>query len=191
MISSIAGFLRYFDAVHRRALRDVAALPTEADGWTPAVGEGEGAWSINTLVGHICGSRLYFASAYCGEGWISPIPPDVSNRDQWLPALESTAADLHASLDDTPDSWLERKVRMIDTDAALSGWRVLMMMVEHEIHHRSQIDTYAGLNGWPVPDIYGRSAETIIQLQPGQVEQHRKQENSQNRVDSSLTAEGS
>ena len=40
---------------------------------------------------------------------------------------------------------------MIDSDGALSGWRILMMMLEHDIHHRSQIDTYAGINGWDVP----------------------------------------
>jgi uncharacterized damage-inducible protein DinB len=168
MISSIESFLRYFDAVHRRAMRDVAALPAEADGWSPARGQGEAGWSINTLVGHMAGSRLYFASAYRGEGWISPLPPDVSRRDLWLPALESSAAALHASLEGTPDAWLQRKVAMIDSDGALSGWRVLMMMVEHDIHHRSQIDTYAGMNGWPVPDIYGRSAETIGTLQDAQ-----------------------
>jgi len=38
-------------------------------------------------------------------------------------------------------------------------------MVEHEVHHRSQIDTYAGLEGWPVPDIFGRSAEDIAARQ--------------------------
>ena len=27
------------------------------------------------------------------------------------------------------------------------------MLVEHEVHHRSQFDTYAGLNGWSPPDI--------------------------------------
>jgi hypothetical protein len=43
-----------------------------------------------------------------------------------------------------------------------------MMMLEHEVHHRSQIDTYAGLEGWPVPDIFGRSAETISALQPAE-----------------------
>ena len=88
MISSITSFLRYFDAVHRRALRDIAALPPEADGWTPpagavrvsGAGQGEGAWSINTLIGHIAGSRLYFASAYKGEGWISPPPPSTVSR---------------------------------------------------------------------------------------------------------------
>jgi len=36
------------------------------------------------------------------------------------------------------------------------------------VHHRSQIDTYAGLQGWPVPDIFGRSAESINALQDAQ-----------------------
>jgi hypothetical protein len=43
MISDIESFLRYFDAVHRPALRDIAALPAEAERWTPPRGEGENA----------------------------------------------------------------------------------------------------------------------------------------------------
>jgi uncharacterized damage-inducible protein DinB len=173
MITSIEGFLQYFDAVHRRAMRDVGALPPEADGWAPPAGKGEGAWSINVLVGHMAGARLYFASAYRGEGWISPPPPDVGTRERWLPALDESARQLRSVLEDTPDAWLQRKVAMIDSDGALSGWRVLMMMLEHDIHHRSQIDTYAGLNGWPVPDIYARSAETIGGLQDAERAKHR------------------
>jgi uncharacterized damage-inducible protein DinB len=165
MFTSIDAFLTYFDAVNRRALRDINALPAEADGWSPGAGTGEQAWGINTLVGHIAGSRLYFASAYRGEGWISPAPPDTSSRALWAPALEESATQLREALAGTPDAWLRRKIPMIDSNGALSGWRVLMMMLEHDIHHRSQIDTYAGLNGWDVPDIYGRSAETIIGLQ--------------------------
>ncbi len=172
MFVSIDAFLKYFDAVNRRALRDIGALPPEADGWTPEVAEGEYAWSINTLIGHMAGSRLYFASAYQGAGWISPAPPDVSARDRWRPAIAESAEELHRQLDDTPDAWLERNIPMIDTDGTLSGWRVLMMMLEHDIHHRSQIDTYAGLNGWPVPDIYERSAEKIGGLQDAQREKH-------------------
>jgi uncharacterized damage-inducible protein DinB len=172
MITSISSFLRYFDAVHRRAMRDIAALPPEADGWAPQHGDGEGAWSINVLVGHMAGSRLYFANAYRGEGWISPQPPDTSRREHWLPALDESARVFTSVLADTPDAWLQRKVAMIDSDGALSGWRVLMMMVEHDIHHRSQIDTYAGLNGWPVPDIYNRSAETIGSLQATERQKH-------------------
>ena len=68
MFTSIDAFLKYFDTVHRRALRDIGALPVGADGWRPSAGEGEYAWSINQIVGHMASSRLYFASAYRGEG---------------------------------------------------------------------------------------------------------------------------
>lgn len=171
MFRSIEAFLTYFDAVHRRAVRDVGMLPPEADGWRPPSGSGEGAWSVNQIVGHMAASRLYFVSAYRGEGWIAPSPPDVSSRDRWVPALEESARDVHRLLEGTPDTWLDRKIPMIDTEGALSGWRILAMLVEHDIHHRSQLDTYAGLNGWPVPDIFGRSAERIAALQ---AEQRRK-----------------
>jgi uncharacterized damage-inducible protein DinB len=172
MFTSIHAFLRYFEAVNRRAMRDIAALPPDASGWTPATGEGEKAWSINKIIGHMAGSRLYFASAYTGRGWISPPPPDVSTPQRWLPALQHSAETLRELLSPTPDAWLERKVDMIDTASTLSGWRILAMMVEHDIHHRSQIDTYAGLNGWDVPHIYGRSAETITTLQETQRDRH-------------------
>lgn len=172
MIRSIREFLNYFDAVNRRAMRDIAALPPEADGWAPPAGEGENAWDINTLVGHMAGSRLYFANAYAGKGWISPPPPDTSSRDLWVPALERSAAELRSFLEDTPDHWLNRKVSMIDTEGSLSGWRILMMLIEHDVHHRSQIDTYARMNGWDVPQIFGRRAEQISALQPAQRAKH-------------------
>lgn len=172
MITSITAFLRYFDAVNRRAVRDIGALPPAADGWRPATGEGEKAWSINTLVGHMAGSRLYFASAYAGKGWVTEAPPDVHARELWVPAIENSAAALRAELAGTPDAWLERKVEMIDSGAALSGWRILLMMLEHDIHHRSQIDTYAGINGWDVPQIFARTAEAIEGLQPAQRAKH-------------------
>ena len=41
MLTSMGDFLRYFGSINRRAMRDVGALPPEAEGWAPAVGEGE------------------------------------------------------------------------------------------------------------------------------------------------------
>ena len=112
MYRSTEAFLKYFDAVSRRAVRDIAALPPAADGWKPATGEGEKAWGINTLVGHMAGSRLYFASAYSGKGWISPPPPDVSSRDSWVPALEQSATEFRFLVEKTPDEWLDRNVEI-------------------------------------------------------------------------------
>ena len=174
MFSDLDSFLRYFRSVNRRAVRDVTALPPAADGWTPTGGEGENAWSINKLIGHMCGSRLYFASAYRLEGWISPEPPDVGRAQLWAPALDASFERFCELVGEVGADGLSRQVPMIDTpDGSLTGWRVLMMMLEHDIHHRSQIDTYAGLNGWEPPDIYFRSAETIENLQDAQREKYR------------------
>jgi uncharacterized damage-inducible protein DinB len=174
MITDIASYLRFFDTVRRRTERDVAALPPQAAAWQPPLSAGENGWSIGEIVGHIGATRLYFASAYRGEGWIMA-PAEVDRADQatWLPWLQASAERFVASLRDTPDEWLNRRIEMIDTPGALSGWRMLMMMLEHEVHHRSQIDTYAGLQGWPVPDIFGRSAEAVAEQQPAQRARHR------------------
>ena len=174
MFTGIDAFLRYFRSVNRRAVRDVTALPPEADGWTPEGGEGENAWPINKIIGHMAGSRLYFASAYRGEGWISPPPPDVSRPELWAPALDASFEEFSRLATEPGDAGLSREIEMIDTPGAtLKGWRVLMMMMEHDIHHRSQIDTYAGMNGWDPPDIYHRSAEAIEERQDEQRRKHR------------------
>ena len=174
MISDIASYLRFFDGVHRRTERDVAALPEAAAAWRSPASGGEGEWSIGQIVGHIGSARLYFASAYRGEGWIT-VPPGLDANDQrtWIPWLQASAERFSARLKDTPNEWLTRRIDTIDTPGStLSGWRLLMMMIEHEVHHRSQIDTYAGLLGWPVPHIFNRSAETIDALQNEQRARH-------------------
>ena len=33
------------------------------------------------------------------------------------------------------------------------------------MHHRSEIDPYAGLRGWDVPQMYGRTKEQIDEIQ--------------------------
>ena len=140
MFKDVETYLRYYGGLHKRSLRDVGALPLEAANYRPNAGDGENAWSIGEIVRHMGGARLYFARAYRGEGWVFDFP---------LRPCESQA------------DWLTRRVQMIDTEGTLPGWRILMMCLEHEVHHRSQIDTYAGLQGWDPPHIYGRSAEQV------------------------------
>jgi uncharacterized damage-inducible protein DinB len=182
MITDLVSYLRYFGGVRRRTARDVAALPPAAAAWHPparADETGEAGWSIGQIVDHIGASRLYFASAYRGEGWVG-IQPDPRRSDQatWLPWLEESAARFVELVKDTPPEWLTRRIDAMDTPAdtpgsRLSGWRILMMMIEHEVHHRSQIDAYAGLQGWRVPDIFDRSAEDVAAHAAEQRAKHR------------------
>ncbi|HKC98778.1 MAG TPA: DinB family protein [Methylomirabilota bacterium] len=175
MITDIESYLRFFDSVRRRTERDVAALPPQAAAWRPPAASGEAGWGIGQLVEHIGGSRLYFASAYRGEGWLFS-PADIDRADQrtWLPWLQSSAERFAALLRETPAAWLTRRIEMIDTPGTLPGWRLLMMMLEHEVHHRSQIDTYAGLQGWNVPQIFERSFESVTALQAEQRARHAR-----------------
>jgi uncharacterized damage-inducible protein DinB len=176
MITDMAGYLKYFDGVRRRTERDVAALPAGASAWTPPAREGEAGWGIGQIVSHIGATRLYFASAYRGEGWVwGTSEADPGDQSTWLPWLRASASRFAELLADTPPDWLQRRVDTIDTPGAtIAGWRLLMMMVEHEVHHRSQIDAYAGLQGWPVPDIFNRSAESIDALQDAQRARHAR-----------------
>jgi len=87
MLTSIEDFVRYYQGVNRRAMRDVAALPPEAEGWRPPAGEGEQAWDIGQLVGHIVDTRRMFLSVYRDEGWRMALPVALP-RVRWVPELE-------------------------------------------------------------------------------------------------------
>ena len=171
MISDVASFVRYFAGIHRRTVRDVSALPSEAETWRPATGDGENAWGIPEIVRHIAEARMFFASAYAAEGWVwDPWPEPVDAKPTWVPALERSADDLAARLDGTPDDWLGRKIEAIGGEGnAISGWRALMMLTEHEVHHRAQISAYAGLNGWPVHQTFDRNNEWVIERREEQL----------------------
>ena len=173
MITDVESFLRFFDSVRRRTERDIAALPPAAAAWRPPPASGEAGWGIGELVGHIGAVRLYFASAYRGEGWLLTEPDiDRTRQETWVPWLRTSAERFVTLMRETPAAWLTRRIEMIDTPGALPGWRLLMMMLEHEVHHRSQIDTYAGLQGWPVPQIFERTYESISALQPEERARH-------------------
>ena len=169
MINDPEAFLHYFRSVHRRTLRDIEALPPPAATWEPSRGEGEKGWGIAQVVHHIAESRIYFASAYTGKGWrYDWRPTSTKKQSDWVGALEASAVEFQKQISGTPAEWMNRRIKMIDTDGTLSGWRIMMMLLEHEVHHRSQIDTYAGLEGWDVPQIYGRTREQIDDLQDKQ-----------------------
>lgn len=46
---------------------------------------------------------------------------------------------------------------------AITLWKWLRAMIEHEIHHRGQIFIYLGLLGETAPPLYGLTAEQVLQ----------------------------
>jgi uncharacterized damage-inducible protein DinB len=165
LIADIPSFLRYFEGVHGRTTRDVGSLPEEAEAWKPPPSDDEeSSWGIPEIVTHIAEARVFFASAFSGDGWVWDSWPDgLERREAWVPALDASFAKLSARLADADEGRLLHRIDPIAKEGRqLSGWRVLMMMAEHEVHHRSQLETYAGLNGWPVNQLFGRTNEWVV-----------------------------
>lgn len=165
MIADVPSFIRYFEGVHGRTVRDVASLPDEAESWRPPTSQDEeSSWGPPEIVRHLAEARLFFVGAYLGKGWVwDPWPDRLDRKDGWIPALDVSLAAVTARLTEAPVERLRERVDAIAREGpGLSGWRVLMMMVEHEVHHRSQLATYAGLNGWPVNQIFGRTNEWVV-----------------------------
>ena len=178
MISDVTSFLRWFEGVHRRTLRDVSILPSEAETWSPHAVSGEEAWGVPHLVQHLAEGRLYFAEAFAGRGWVwDQWPRELRGREGWGPALDDSMQELRARLESAPADRLDAKIELIgDPGRTISGWRVLMMMAEHEIAHRAQIGAYAGLNGWPVAQIFDRENEWVRAQRDDQVRRYRTNE---------------
>ncbi len=165
MITDVPSFLRYYEGIHRRTVRDVGALPESAERWKPPVRDaGEASWGVPEIVRHIAEARAFFAGAFLDGGWVwEPWPEPLERSATWVPALERSWTDFAEALSDVPDDAVRRRLPMIDEpDRTISAWRALMMLSEHEVHHRSQIATYAGLNGWPVHQTFGRTNEWVV-----------------------------
>jgi len=167
LTDGITGFLSYFRGLNRRAVRDFGTLAAEAETWRPPAGQGEDSWDVGQVVAHMAMSRLFFARAYTELRWEpEQWPEPTRTRAEWVAALDGSAARLQELLERTPDDWLGRPVEMLD-GRPVTGWRVLLLLVEHEVHHRSQVQTYAGLYGWGTQHIFGRSAEAANLRPPG------------------------
>jgi uncharacterized damage-inducible protein DinB len=164
VITDVESWIKWFDGVNRRAMRDIGGLDDSVLDWKPELGDGEASWTVRELVGHMATSRLFFAQAFSGGEW------GMGSNDHGLTGIESCVKLLADSAQETAglvrqggDAALTVRVPSFDDPTiTIAGWRMLMMIAEHDIHHRSQVMAYAGLNGWPVQQIFGRSYEEVV-----------------------------
>ena len=156
MFTDMDAYLKYFDGICRRTARDVAALPAEAAQWRPPVIGDESGWSIGQIVSHIGSSRLYFASAYRGEGWVWDAWPNrLPARDTWEPALER--APQHVANETLLESLDQRREEALDHEPL---GRVLGQAVGAQVEQLLRIDL-RHRRGVGAPHVVG------LDLQPG------------------------
>ena len=159
MISDIPSFIGYFDGVRRRTGNYLRTLPPDRIDWAPRAGE----FTCGDLIRHLAAGEQMFVGTVVNARWAYPghagTPGDTLAG--LLTALEQGHATAMAQLRGLPDSVLREPRPTLD-GPPLKAWRLLMAMVEHEIHHRSQLAMYLTLLGVTPPHIYGLGVEDVI-----------------------------
>ena len=160
MIQDIARFIGYFESIRRRTMTFVQAIPSDRFEWRPAPGE----FTCGELVRHIAAAEQMYVGLVLTGRW-----QYAGHADEASASAEATLAGLsagHASamerLRQLPDAELSQLRPALGDGPPIKVWRWLMAMVEHEVHHRSQLAMYLTLMGATPPQIYGMGVEDVI-----------------------------
>ena len=158
MITSIGEFVGYFRGVRRRTRAAVDRLTPDLLDWRPRAGE----WTCGEVVRHLIGAERFFVTKVVEDRWTDDLDPGAPLP---LDALRRRMEDVHreemARLAGVPDARLQQ--RMADLDGgSVRAWRFLMAMVEHEVHHRSQLDSYLSAAAVEPPQLYGYRMEEVV-----------------------------
>lgn len=161
MIQDIQSFIAYFGGIRRRTNTFIKAIPPDQIDWLPRQNE----FTCGDIARHLAAAEKMFVNAVVNEHWEYEGHDRSLARslDETLAYLETVHVNTMMLLSTMPDTAL------YDLYATLNGppvkaWRILMAMVEHEVHHRSQLASYLMLMGIEPPQIYGINVEEITTL---------------------------
>src|SRR5271165_2597856 len=154
-MSEATSLLEYFGKVHQRTMRVARTIPVDKVEWRAR----EGAFSPGDLVRHIAVTNRYtFAENIQGK------PSRYATHGTELAAVLEFAEQLHLETAAifsglSEDQW-NSKVQTAD-GAPITRWKLLRLMLEHEVHHRGELYAYLGLLEVTVPPLYGLTSEEL------------------------------
>jgi uncharacterized damage-inducible protein DinB len=164
VINSTSDFIRYFEGIRRRTLNYLQVLPPDRLDWSPKPGE----FTCGDILRHLAAAESMFVGVVIEGRWkySGHEASGSQDLDELLRLLETGHLQAMERLGQLADDQLY-ELRPSIKGHPLKAWRWLMAMVEHEIHHRSQLAVYLSLMGVQPPHIYGLGVEDIIALATG------------------------
>lgn len=159
MIEHIDQFTPYFESIRQRTLKYIRTIPPDQVDWSP----GEGEFTCGDIVRHLAATEQMFVGAVVTGQWgyaghDRSASPDLEMMVAHLETIHGAAL---AALQTLSHSALYEP-RPTLNGPPMKAWRLLMAMVEHEIHHRSQLAMYLSLMGITPPHLYGLGVEDVI-----------------------------
>jgi uncharacterized damage-inducible protein DinB len=158
-IRSVTQFLDYWDSLRGRTRRVVTCIPPERIEWTHRAG----AFTLGDLVRHLAAIERYMyaetvagrPSRYAGCG-----RELADGYDAVLSYLDRLDGESKAIIATLTDADLERKCQT-PAGIAITTWKWLRAMCEHEAHHRGQIYLMLNMLGVRTPPLYGLTSEEV------------------------------
>jgi uncharacterized damage-inducible protein DinB len=158
-ITTIDPFLKYFSNIRERTLRVARTIPPDQINWSPAPNK----FTFADILRHIAVTERYM--------FAENIQNKPSRYTTHGPELAATHEEIFALLDRLHAESMEIFARLSDADlqtkcttpggAAITTWKWLRSMTEHEIHHRGQLYIYLGILDVPTPPLYGLTSEQV------------------------------
>lgn len=151
-----AGLIAYVERVHGRTREVAKQLPDRLVGWRPRPGE----FSAGELVLHLVNTRRMNLMRLAGEPHLyagHAVPFGARSADL-LAALDSSAAEVAEHLAATD---LAGPVAIAPMGSGFAWQIVLGGLIEHEVHHRSQLCDYLAAAGIEPPALYGLHVEDL------------------------------
>lgn len=158
-ITRADSFVAHWDKLRERTLRVAACIPADRLEWTYR----EGAFSFGDLLRHLGAiERHMFAenaqlrpSRYPGHG--RELADGYDEVFAYLRRMHAESVEIFLRL--TPADLNARCTT--PGGAAITVWKWLRSMAEHEVHHRGQIYLYLSILGIPTPPLYGLTSEEV------------------------------
>jgi uncharacterized damage-inducible protein DinB len=158
-ITSPREFLDYYEKVRQRTLKVIACIPPDKYDWRYA----EGKFSFADVIRHLAAIERYMwaenaqlrPSRYSGHG--RELADGPENVLAYFTRLHQESMEIFGRL--TAEDMQKKCVT--PGGASITVWKWLRAMVEHEVHHRSQIYVYLGMLGIKTPPIYGLTSEEV------------------------------
>jgi uncharacterized damage-inducible protein DinB len=159
VIAGASEFADYFDGVRRRTVGFFQAIPADRVDWQPRANE----YTCGDIVRHVAATERMFVGAVVDGQWRYPghdrgLAPALADLDAAHAACGPRLRALDAGALAANRPALEPGARPV------RAWRLLLAMVEHEVHHRSQLASYFTWMGLEAPDIFGLGVEDVERL---------------------------
>ncbi len=158
MITDIDVFIRYFHGQRRRTQWSIDVLPPEKALWTPWPGEPTPA----EIICRIAAGHYMYATVVAHDYWhideYEQFATDWDNALDYFHTQTEVALDLLRPL---KNKVLQAKRSKLEANIDTSAWRFLMAMLDHEITHRAQFNSYLMLLDLKQPRLDATSIEAI------------------------------